>query len=88
MKSFIILALIPLVALCTSSFVGPMRNFRDAEGLGHVERHGMLRAVNGKIVNKYGNITQSNGMALFWSQWAAGFWNADVVNWLVSDWNI
>ena len=87
MKSFIILAIISTVALCSHGFIGPMRNYKDSEGLGHVERHGQLQAVNGRIVNQYGDNHNTHGMSMFWSQWS-NFWNADVVNWLVSDWKI
>lgn len=88
MRGFLILAIIPIAAMCSTEFIGPLRDYKGADGLGHVERNGMLRAYNGRIVNQYGQITQSNGMALFWSQWAGDFWNADVVNWLVKDWKI
>merc|ERR1719362_817603 len=87
MKSLILLAVLSVSAF-SSEFIGPLRDHRQTNGLGHVEYHGALRAVNGRIVNQYGMITKSDGMALFWSQWAGDFWNADVINWLVSDWKI
>lgn len=29
-----------------------------------------------------------NGMSMFWSNWAGSFWNADVVDFLVSNWEV
>lgn len=31
---------------------------------------------------------QLRGMSMFWSQWSGNYWNADVVNWLASDFQV
>ena len=52
-----------------------------------VEQHGQLRVQGNRIVDKNGKPVQLRGMSFFWSQWIGKYYNADVVNWLVSDWN-
>merc|ERR1712232_1041954 len=42
----------------------------------------------GRIVDKNGNSVKLNGMSMFWSNWAAPFWNADVVKYLAKKWKI
>lgn len=86
---------ISIIAICillttTHAFdlIGPMRKVTDSNGLTAVERHGRLTSVNGKVVNQYGAIPQLNGMSMFWSQWMGKYWNADVINWFVSDWKV
>lgn len=53
-----------------------------------VEQHGKLKVVDGKVVDKNGNPTQLKGMSLFWSMWGSKYWTADIIDWLVSDWQI
>jgi len=48
-----------------------------------------MLSVNGtKIVNEHGAPVQLRGMSMFWSQWMGPYWNADVVNWLVEDFQV
>lgn len=54
---------------------------------GIVSDNGFLRVDGTKIVGNNGPITL-RGMSLFWSEWMGQFWNADVINWLVSDWHV
>lgn len=53
-----------------------------------VERHGQLRVEGGRIVDQNGEPVVLRGMSLFWSQWGGQYYNADVVRWLKSDWNV
>jgi len=50
-----------------------------------VEMHGGLSVSGLKIVDKNGDPYQLKGMSMFWSQWSGQYWNADVVNWMVED---
>lgn len=51
-----------------------------------VERHGMLRVHEGKIVDVEKQPVQLKGMSLFWSQWSGAFWNKDAVATTARDW--
>jgi endoglucanase len=54
-----------------------------------VETHGRLRVEGNQIVGEHGQPVQLMGMSLFWSVWGAQkYYNKDVVDWLVKDWNI
>ena len=53
-----------------------------------VERHGQLRVEGNRILGQDGRPAMLRGMSLFWSQWKGGFYNAEVVDWLVEDWRI
>lgn len=53
-----------------------------------VERHGQLRVEGGRVVDQHGRPVILRGMSLFWSQWGGQYYNADVVRWLKSDWNV
>lgn len=50
--------------------------------------HGALQRKGNRIVDKHGQNVKLNGMSMFWSNWAAPFWNADVVKYLATTWNI
>lgn len=52
-----------------------------------VAQNGMLKVVGNKVCNAAGNPIQLKGMSLFWSQWAAPFYNATLVNNLADTWN-
>lgn len=53
-----------------------------------VEDHGALKVSGTKIVDKIGAPVQLAGMSLFWPLWGGErFFNKDVVDTLVSDWN-
>lgn len=51
-----------------------------------VADHGLLRAVKGKLVDKNDQPIQLRGMSLFWSQYAAAFWNKDAVAAMKKEW--
>lgn len=55
-----------------------------------IEMHGALSVSNGQVVDKNGVPPQLRGMSFYWSQAKVGkdFYNADVVGWLASDWNV
>jgi endoglucanase len=53
-----------------------------------VETHGWLSVQGNKVVDEHGKPAQLRGMSLFWSQWYSGFWNADMISWLVKDWKV
>ncbi len=53
-----------------------------------VERHGQLRVVGNRIVDKTGQPVVLRGMSLFWSQWKGKYYNRDVVRWLRDDWKV
>ena len=54
-----------------------------------VEMHGRLSVDGTKIVGEHGQPVQLMGMSLYWSCWGPQkYWNKDVVDWLVEDWNI
>ena len=61
--------------------------FRE-EGSNPVEVFGDLKVEGSHIVDKNGIQVQLRGMSLFWSQWMEKYWNANVVNWLVLDWEV
>lgn len=50
--------------------------------------HGALKKSGNRIVDKNGNNVRLTGLSMFWSNWAGSFWNADVVNYLVKEWQI
>ncbi|HQF54842.1 MAG TPA: glycoside hydrolase family 5 protein [Fibrobacteria bacterium] len=52
-----------------------------------VETHGAMRVAGNQIVNKDSIPFQVAGMSFFWSAWMSKYWNTDVVNTLVTDWN-
>lgn len=58
-----------------------------AHGATPVETHGAMKVSGNQIVNKNGVPFQVAGMSFFWSGWMSKYWNAQVVNTLVSDWN-
>lgn len=53
-----------------------------------VSRHGKLQVKKNRIADSSGKPVQVRGMSMYWSQWKEQYWNKDVVNWLVNDWNI
>jgi len=53
-----------------------------------VSCHGALKRRGNRIVGENGDNVKLDGMSMFWSNWAAPFWNAEVVKYLASDWNI
>jgi endoglucanase len=53
-----------------------------------VDRHGRLRFTEGRLRRADGEAVTLRGMSLFWSQWMGQFFNADLVRWLVRDWQI
>lgn len=53
-----------------------------------VQRHGLLKASNGAIVNARGQKTSLAGMSLFWSQWIGKYYTPGTVSWLKKDWQI
>merc|ERR1712241_292264 len=59
-----------------------------ADGKTFVECYGQLKKEGNRIVGKDGKAVKLNGMSMFWSNWAGPFWNADMVNFLVPDWEI
>lgn len=52
-----------------------------------VETHGAMKVAGNQIVNKNGVPFQVAGMSFFWSAWMSKYWNAQVVNTMVTDWN-
>ncbi|MCX7725664.1 MAG: glycoside hydrolase family 5 protein, partial [Chitinispirillaceae bacterium] len=57
--------------------------------LSPVGTHGKLKISGTKIIDKNGEPVQLAGMSLFWSLWEGEkFYNRQVVNWLVQNWNI
>lgn len=60
-----------------------------AQNVNWVERNGALKVVAGKILNSKNVAPQLRGISLSWSIWAGKkYYNADVVNWLHTDFNI
>lgn len=53
-----------------------------------VETHGWLSVKGNKVVDERGSPANLRGMSFFWSQWIGKYWNAQVVDWLVDDWNV
>lgn len=53
-----------------------------------VERHGHLSVQGNRIVDENGQPVHLRGMSLFWSMWMPQYYKAEVVQWLVDDWNI
>jgi endoglucanase len=55
-----------------------------------VDTHGALKVSGNQIVGSKDNQpVQVAGMSLYWSVWGGErYYNADLVNWLVDDWNI
>jgi endoglucanase len=51
-----------------------------------VEKHGQLKVVGNQVLDKNDEPVQLRGMSFFWDCWAASFYNANVVNTLVDDW--
>jgi endoglucanase len=75
-----VLFLLALVVACVST--------GSARSQTPVERHGALRVEAGRVVDEAGRPVVLRGMSLFWSQWGNEYYNADVVRWLKTDWNI
>jgi endoglucanase len=60
-----------------------------AQNINWVDRNGALKVVGGKILNNRNKEPQLRGISLSWSIWGGKkYYNADVVNWLQSDFNI
>lgn len=60
-----------------------------AQNINWVNRNGALKVVGGKILNSKNVDPQLRGVSLSWSIWGGKkYYNADVVNWLQSDFNI
>lgn len=75
-----ILFLLTLVFLSDLSF---------AQNINWVKQNGALKVVDGKILNSHGQAPQLRGLSLSWSIWQGKkYYNAAVVNWLQSDFNI
>ena len=55
---------------------------------GVVSENGLLQTSGNKIINKDGKQVAFKGMSLFWSQWYGQFYNAQDIQWLVSDWKV
>lgn len=53
-----------------------------------VETHGWLSVKGNQVVDEHGRPANLRGMSLFWSQWIGKYWNAQVIDWLVDDWNV
>lgn len=53
-----------------------------------VEIYGQLRVQGKYLVDKNGNPVVLRGMSLFWSCWGSKYWNADVINWVATDWRV
>lgn len=53
-----------------------------------VETHGWLSVKGNQVVNQRGEPAKLRGMSFFWSQWIGKYWNQQVVDWLVSDWEV
>lgn len=51
-----------------------------------VDQHGLLTTKGNKVVDSSGQAFSIAGNSLFWTNWAREFCNADVVNWLKTDW--
>lgn len=47
-----------------------------------------MKKQGNRIVDKHGQNVKLNGLSMFWSNWAGAFWNADVVKYLASEWQI
>ncbi|WP_316846833.1 glycoside hydrolase family 5 protein [Pedobacter psychrodurus] len=60
-----------------------------AQNVDFVKRNGALKVMGGKILNSKNVEPQLRGVSLSWSIWGGKkYYNADVVNWLQSDFNI
>lgn len=60
-----------------------------AQNVNWVQRNGALKVVDGKILNSKNIQPQLRGVSLSWSIWEGKkYYNQDVVNWLLSDFNI
>lgn len=74
----------------TTGFVistdGKIDSTQQTGGESYVDKHGLLRVQQGKIVDLAGNAVQLKGMSLFWSQWSGRFWNTKAVTTIARDW--
>jgi endoglucanase len=55
---------------------------------GFVGAHGALQVDGAVLEDGAGDPVVLRGLSLFWSQWEGDFYNAELVNWLVTDWKI
>ncbi|MGL1935327.1 MAG: glycoside hydrolase family 5 protein [Fibrobacterales bacterium] len=53
-----------------------------------VNDHGQLQVIDGYLHDEHGNSVQLQGVSLFWNQWSGRYWNAELVNWLATEWRI
>lgn len=53
---------------------------------GIVKQYGNLKISGNYVLGEKGDTVQLRGMSFFWSQWMGQYYNAETVNWLVSDW--
>lgn len=51
-----------------------------------VSKYGNLKIKGNYVFGEKGDTVQLRGMSLFWSQWMGQYYNAEAINWLVSDW--
>ncbi len=57
-----------------------------AHSMSVVEYHGALGTKGADVVNSRGEQVQLTGMSFFWDVWMDKYYNKQVVNWLVDDW--
>lgn len=74
------------VAYITLSSAATVKAYFKSTATNPVAAYGDLSISGTKIVDNQGAPIQLKGMSMFWSQWASSYWNANVVNWLATDW--
>jgi endoglucanase len=74
------------VLVATAAVLASIHFAAPARAQSFVERHGALRIEGNKVVDSHGKPITLRGMALYWSQWEPGVYNAQVVRWLRDDW--
>jgi endoglucanase len=82
-KRIIFIAMLfTLLSACSSSADSPAESPLPTV----VEQLGPLRVSGNTIIGKNKQPVTLRGMSLFWSQWGARYYNAEVIEWLRDDW--
>ncbi len=76
-KLFKIVVIITVMIFC----------IRESFSQNLVAQHGLLTTSGSSIIDKNGKPFSVSGNSLFWTNWAGEYCNADLVNWLKTDWH-
>jgi endoglucanase len=79
----------PVRFVCISLLLSGVCFFSAAQHISPVKKHGALKVLDGRMVDRHNQPPQLRGISLSWSIWGGRkYYNPDVVRWLKTDFNI